>query len=106
MKTYSGTRTFDGLDVRVDGESLDPRFDLKTFSKNGFEWSFEGAEPEQLALAILANACGDATALRLSHSFMLYIVANFDNDWEMTEDDVKDAVRTLEERQSSEPTNL
>jgi len=96
MKTYTGTRAFDGLDVRVDGRPLDPRFALKTFSKNGFEWSFEGASPQQLALAILADACGDETALRLSQPFMAAIVANFDNDWEMTEDDVRAAVRSLE----------
>jgi len=96
MKTYTGTRAFDGLDVRVDGRPLDPQFALKTFSKNGFEWSFEGAEPQQLALAILADATDAQTALRLSGPFMTSIVANFDNDWEMTEDDVRDAVRALE----------
>lgn len=97
MKTYTGTRAFDGLEVSVDDRPLDPRFDLKTFSKNGFEWSFEGASPQQLALAILADAFDDETALRLSHPFMTAIVANFDNDWEMTETDVKDAVAALEQ---------
>jgi hypothetical protein len=96
MKTYTGTRAFDGLDVYVDGRPLDPHFGLKTFSRNGFEWSFEGAEPQQLALAILADATDAETALRLSRSFMTAIVANFDNDWEMTEADVRDAVRSLE----------
>ena len=95
MKTYTGTRAFDGLDVRVDGQPLDPRFGLKTFSKNGFEWSFEGAEPEQLALAILADATDEDTALRFSGPFMAEIVANFDNDWEMTEADVREAVSVL-----------
>jgi hypothetical protein len=96
MRTYTGTRAFDGLDVRVDGRPLDPRFDLRTFSKNGFEWSFEGASPQQLALAILADATDEATALRLSQPFMAAIVANFDNDWEMTEEDVRSAVRSLD----------
>lgn len=96
MKTYTGTRAFDGLDVRVDGCPLNPQFGLKTFSRNGFEWSFEGAEPRQLALAILADATDAETALRLSALFMTEIVANFDNDWEMTEDEVRDAVRALE----------
>jgi Family of unknown function (DUF6166) len=98
MKTYSGTRAFDGLDVRVDRAPLDPRFGLKTFSKNGFEWSFEGASPQQLALAILADAIDEETALRLSGPFMAAIVANFDNDWEMTEEEVRAAVRALESR--------
>ncbi|MDW3205349.1 MAG: DUF6166 domain-containing protein [Alphaproteobacteria bacterium] len=96
MKTYTGTRAFEGLDVRVGGDPLDPRTDLKTYSKNGFEWSFEGASPQQLALAILADAIDDATAVRLSRDFMIEIVANFDNDWEMTEADVKAAVKALE----------
>lgn len=96
MKTYTGTRAFDGLDVRVDGTPLDPRTDLKAYSKNGFEWSFEGASPQQLALAILADAVDDATALRLARNFMIEIVANFDNDWEMTETDVKAAVKALD----------
>ena len=95
MKTYTGTRAFDGLDVRVDGRPLDPQFGLKTFSRNGFEWSFEGAEPQQLALAILADATDAQTALRLCGPFMAEIVANFDNDWEMTEADVRDAVHAL-----------
>lgn len=95
MKTYTGNRTFDGIDVRVDGRPLDPRLDLKVASKNGFEWSFEGASPEQLAVAILADAVDDATALRLSRPFMTAIVANFGNEWEMTEADVAEAVRAL-----------
>ncbi len=95
MKTYTGTRAFDGLDVRVDGRPLDPQFGLKTYSRNGFEWSFEGAEPQQLALAILADAADGETALRLSRPFMAAIVANFDNDWEMSEAEVRDAVRAL-----------
>ncbi len=96
MKVYTGNRTFDGIDVRVDGRPLDPRLDLRTVSRNGFEWSFEGASPEQLAVAILADAVDDATALRLSRPFMTAIVANFGNEWEMTEADVAEAVRALE----------
>jgi len=96
MKVYTGNRTFDGIEVRVDGRPLDPRLDLRTVSRNGFEWSFEGASPEQLAVAILADAVDDATALRLSHPFMTAIVANFGNEWEMTEADVAEAVRLLE----------
>ncbi len=96
MKTYRGMRTFDDREVTVDGRDLDPRFDLKTFSSNGFEWSFEGREPSQLALAILADAFDADTALRLVEPFMRAIVANFDNDWEMTEAQVKAAVAALD----------
>ncbi len=95
MKTYRGMRTFDGREVTVDDRPLDPRFDLKTFSPNGFEWSFEGREPSQLALAILADAADDATALKLAEPFMRAIVANFDNEWEMSEEQVKAALAAL-----------
>ncbi len=50
MKTYTGSRTIDGIRVLVDGEPLDERYELKKFTKNGFEWTYEGAEPSQLAL--------------------------------------------------------
>ncbi len=98
MKTYRGMRTFDGREVTVEGRDLGPRFDLKTFSQNGFEWSFEGREPSQLALAILADATDDATALRLVEPFMRAIVANFDNDWELTESQIKTAIAALEQQ--------
>ncbi len=96
MKTYAGIRTFDGLAVTVDGKTLDPRYSLKTFSQNGFEWSFEGREPSQLALAILADATDEATALRLAEPFMRAIVANFDNEWELSEEQVKAALAALD----------
>lgn len=96
MKTYAGVRAFDGLEVTVDGAPLDPRFDLMTFSQNGFEWSFEGREPSQLALAILADATDEKTALRLADAFMRAIVANFDNEWELSEEQVKSALAALD----------
>ena len=51
MKRYIGDRTIDGVKVTVDGAPLDPCTDVKEFTKNGFEWSYEGPEPRQLALA-------------------------------------------------------
>lgn len=89
MKTYSGDRTIDGIQVTVDGKPLDPRADLKAYSKNGFEWSYEGSEPRQLAFALLMDHLGDAArAATLDEAFMRTIVANFDNTWEMTSADI------------------
>ncbi len=89
MKVYRGDRTLDGLDVTVDGVPLDPRTDIKKLSDNGFEWSYEGPEPAQLALAILAEHLGDDQAALAKHdAFMKAIVANFNNEWEMTEEDI------------------
>lgn len=99
MKTYAGDRTIDGISVTVDGAALDPRFDLRVYSENGFEWTYEGDESRQLALAILADHLGDgARALALVEPFMRAVVANFDNTWEMGESDVAAAVKALTQR--------
>lgn len=96
MKHYMGDRTIDGVKVTVDGASLDPRTDVVEFSKNGFEWSYEGPEPRQLALAILIDHLGDKDkAKTLAEPFMRAVVANFDNEWEMTSADIDLALTTL-----------
>lgn len=97
MKTYAGDRTIDGILVTVDGEPLDQRLDVRAYSRNGFEWTYEGDESRQLALAILADHLGDEQrALDLTEPFMRAVVANFDNTWEMTENDVAAAVAAIE----------
>ena len=97
MKTYRGSRGIDALEVWVDGQPLDERTDLKRLSKNGFEWTYEGKGPAQLALAILADCLGnDAKALALYEAFMTKVVANLDNDWELTTEQIAEAVAALE----------
>lgn len=92
MKVYKGERTIDGLAVTVDDEPLDPRFDLREISRDGFEWTYEGPAPEQLALALLTDHLGDdRKALAHYPVFMREVVANFENEWEMTSEDI-DAV--------------
>ena len=84
-KTYRGDRTIDGIEVTVDGRPLDPRYDIRAFTRNGFEWSYEGPEPRQLALAILADHFGAAApALEHCDAFMRDIVAEFGNEWVLT----------------------
>ncbi len=96
MKTYQGDRTIDGIVVTVNGAPLADRRDIIDLSDDGFEWSFEGDAPAQLALAILADHLGDtAKAKRLYQPFMREIVANFANEWKMTSDDVAQAVQAL-----------
>ncbi len=96
MKTYLGDRTIDGVVVTVNGEPLPERRDIVDLSDDGFEWSFEGEAPAQLAVAILADHLGDAAkAKRLYEPFMREIVANFANEWSMTSDDVALAVQAL-----------
>ena len=94
MTTYAGQRTIDGLVVTVDGKRLDEHYDVKRFTKYGFEWTYEGESPQQLALAILFEHLGDKErAIRLSVRFMKMVVANFDNDWTLSGDEVAAFVR-------------
>ncbi len=86
----------DGIRVMADGEPLDPRFEIREIAINGFEWSYEGDEPAQLALALLAHHLDDDTrALALHDLFMRRIVANFDNHWEMTGEDIDAALSNI-----------
>jgi Family of unknown function (DUF6166) len=95
-KVYHGDRTIDGIVVTVDGEPLDAHTATKCYSRNGFEWSYEGPEPSQLAYAILVDHLGDATqAEQLQAAFMRSVVANFQNEWEMTSADIDRVLQRL-----------
>jgi len=96
MKRYVGDRTIDGVQATVDGAPLDPRVDVVAFTRNGFEWSYEGPEPRQLALALLVDHLGDNDkAKALVEPFMAAVVANFGNEWEMTSADIDEALAAL-----------
>jgi hypothetical protein len=96
-KTYAGSRTIDGVFVTVDGEPLNERYDLEAFATMGFEWTYQGREPQQLALALLADHLGDdQRALALSEKLMTKIIADLDNDWELTSHDLDQAVAEIE----------
>jgi hypothetical protein len=96
MKAYRGDRTLDGLQVSVGDSVLDPRLDVKTISENGFEWGYEGPEPTQLALAILCDHFDDnEKAVQSCDAFMKAVVANFNNEWEMTTEDVDTALKNI-----------
>jgi hypothetical protein len=97
MTMYEGRRTIDGLVVTVDGNKLDERYDVKRFTKYGFEWTYEGESPQQLALAILADYLGDKErALKLSEPFMKSVVANMDNDWKLSGEEIDRAIAAIE----------
>jgi len=96
MKLYAGGRSLAGAEVTVDGKKLDPRFDLKRLSPTGFEWTYEGNGPAQLALALLADHLGDDDrALQLYDRFMRVVVADLDNSWELTSADIDAALANL-----------
>src|SRR5579883_3188100 len=97
MKTFQGKRTIDGLVVTVDGKPLSEHYEVKKFTKYGFEWTYEGESPQQLALAILVDYLGDSErAIRLSEPFMKKVIANLDNDWVLKGDEIDNALKSIE----------
>lgn len=94
MKLYEGGRSLAGAVVTVDGVPLDPRFDIRRFSPAGFEWTYEGDGPRQLALALLADHLADPVrALALTDWFMREVVAVLDNAWQLSSDEIDVALR-------------
>ena len=99
MSTFEGKRTIDGLVVTVEGSRLDEHYDVKRFTSWGFEWTYEGDSPRQLALALLVEHLRDnERAIRLSEAFMRKMVANLDNDWLLTSADIDAAIKEIEGR--------
>jgi Family of unknown function (DUF6166) len=97
MKTYEGKRAFDGLLVTVDGRPLPEHYEVKRFTTWGFEWTYEGESPQQLALAILYDHLGDKIrAVGLSEPFMKLVVANLDNDWTLTSAQIDQAIGRIQ----------
>src|SRR5450759_744626 len=89
MKTYVGKRTLDGLVVTVDGPKLAEHYEVKRFTKYGFEWTYEGENPQQHALASFFDHLGDKDrSIALSGPFMKSVIANLDNDWTLTSVDI------------------
>jgi hypothetical protein len=95
MKIYEGRRTMDGLVVTVDGKPLPEHYEVKQFTRRGFEWTYDGTSPQQLALAILFDHLGDKDrAIVLSEPYMKDVIANLDNDWRLSSDEVDAYVRS------------
>jgi hypothetical protein len=66
---------------------INARLDLFKHSPTGFEWSYDGSGPAQLALAILADYFGDkdALAVDLHQDFKRDVVAKFPKEgWQLT----------------------
>jgi len=95
MTVYEGRRTIDGLVVTIDGRRLDEHYEIKRFTRFGFEWTYEGDSPQQLALAILFDRLGNKEhAIKLSEPFMKTVIANLDNDWKLTGEEIDAFVRS------------
>ncbi len=77
------------VSVLIAGETaepLDPRYDLRNHSPDGFCWGYTGSGPAQLALALLADAVGSDVALKLYQRFKDAEVARWpqNRDWTYT----------------------
>lgn len=95
MTIYEGRRTIDGLVVTVDGKRLNEHYEIERFTRFGFEWTYEGDSPQQLALAILFDRLGNKErAIKLSGPFMKTVIANLDNDWKLTGEDIDAFIRS------------
>lgn len=97
MSRYEGYRTKAGVIVTVDGESLDPRLDLRNHSPSGLEWGYAGSGPAQLALAILADHLNDdQKALQLYQGFKFAVVAKLPkHGWTLTAEQINEALQSL-----------
>lgn len=76
-------------------EPLPPRHDLKNHSPDGFVWGYNGSEPAQLALALLAFEMGDQFALDHYQDFKATFVARWpqDGEWRITSDHIEGFAR-------------
>lgn len=78
----------DSLDVLQ--HALDPRLNLRSHSPCGFAWGYSGSGPAQLALAILADASSDETALMWYQLFKSEVIASLDagSEWVLSQTEV------------------
>jgi hypothetical protein len=99
MKQYKGIRQGYAVTVTVDGRRLNPRLDLWNHSPSGFEWGYGGSGPAQLALAILADHCGnDEQALNFYQRFKWAIIAELPGrGWRLTSLEIDAVLHTLQE---------
>ena len=80
--------------VHPAGHKLNPRTDLMKISEKGFEWGHECQGARQLALAILADAFDDLTALTFYVDFATEVIElNTSNYFSMVETHVRDWLR-------------
>lgn len=99
VKQYEGLREGYAVMVTVNGRRLNPRRDLWNHSPSGFEWGYAGSGPAQLALAILADHCGnDEQAFDFHHRFKWAVVAELPRRrWTLTSPEIEQVLHNLRE---------
>lgn len=82
------------------GDALNPRFDLRNHSPDGFEWGYYGSGPAQLALALLSDVLGGGAeaaplAQKLYQDFKADKIAPLQGDrWRMTAGEIRDWIQS------------
>jgi hypothetical protein len=100
---YRGARIYDkqvsvGVRVTVDGEVFSPRRSrlVKDISQN-FEWSYSGAGPMQLALALVLDATDDRDLAELIYPYFRYVVMCWPSEgWSITAGEIQTWVEQAE----------
>lgn len=96
--TYRGKRMVNRCYVTVNEQTLDPRYDLRNHSPDGFEWGYNGSGPSQLALAILAYEYGDAVAQAFYIQFRRHVVSKLSEaEWVLTTKAIDNAMAEITE---------
>jgi uncharacterized protein (DUF2249 family) len=102
MKLYKGTVDPGEMNwqVTVDGQPLNPRYDLRNHSPDGFAWGYGGSGPAQLALAILADCTDDKTAQQYYQDFKFAVIGHLpqDENFVLAEAEVKNVLDTIKIR--------
>lgn len=95
-KVYRGARRPDESPealVTVNDRVLSaaPSQRVRNHSPNGFEWGYGGSGPAQLALALLLDVTGDSEQAEDQYQdFKRQFVANWGDEWEITEAQIRD----------------
>lgn len=103
QKRYEGKRSWGKVGVTVNGTPLNPRLDLFNHSPDGFEWSYSGSGPAQLALAILADHLSDdMEAFNFHQRFKWTVIAELPRRyWILTSNEIDqylDSIRSWKAR--------
>jgi hypothetical protein len=107
-RVYSIQRTAQGVVCTVNGGTassrpLPLRLDLWNHSPTGFEFGYGGSGPAQLALAILADCCGDELAVTYHQPFKWAVIARFPADGgSLTGTFVRDVLAGLQAKRESQ----
>lgn len=76
--------------------ALNPRYDIREHSPDGFQWGYGGSGPAQLALAMVADATGDdALTRRVYQAVKFRTVAQFGATWRITAGEIADLANEL-----------